>query len=81
MRRTNTRRANVRDGARMTSAACSKAAVPAMSTDCCGVTAPTAAPTAAAAAGVCFERKKRNDDEHHRANASAGRQHRSHGAA
>jgi hypothetical protein len=39
------------------------------------------AATAPATAGVCFECEKRHDDEQHRGNASAGRQHRLHGAA
>ncbi len=44
---------------------------------------PTAAtmPAATAAAGVCFECEKRYDEEQHRGHASAGRQHRPHGAA
>jgi hypothetical protein len=36
---------------------------------------------ATAAAAVCFECEKRHDEEQHRSNASAGRQHRSCGAA
>jgi hypothetical protein len=39
------------------------------------------AATAPATAGVCFECEKRHDDEQRRGNASAGRQHRPHGAA
>jgi hypothetical protein len=38
-------------------------------------------PAATAAAGVCFECEKRHDEEQHRGHASAGRQHRPHGAA
>ena len=38
-------------------------------------------PAATAAAGVCFECEKRYDEEQHRGHASAGRQHRPHGAA
>jgi hypothetical protein len=34
-----------------------------------------------ATAGVCFECDKRHDEEQHRGHASAGRQHRPHGAA
>ena len=35
----------------------------------------------ATTAGVCFECDKRHDEEQHRGHASAGRQHRPHGAA
>jgi len=44
-------------------------------------TVSTAVSTATAAAGVCFECDKRHDEEQHRGHASAGRQHRPHGAA
>ena len=44
-------------------------------------TVSAAVSTATAAAGVCFECDKRHDEEQHRGHASAGRQHRPHGAA
>ena len=44
-------------------------------------TVSAAVSTATATAGVCFECDKRHDEEQHRGHASAGRQHRPHGAA
>jgi hypothetical protein len=44
-------------------------------------TVSAAVSTATATAGVCFECDKRHDEEQHRSHASAGRQHRPHGAA
>jgi hypothetical protein len=41
----------------------------------------SAAVSTATTAGVCFECDKRHDEEQHRGHASAGRQHRPHGAA
>jgi hypothetical protein len=45
------------------------------------VSAAVSTATATATAGVCFECDKRHDEEQHRGHASAGRQHRPHGAA
>jgi hypothetical protein len=64
--------------AKAVAAAVSAATVPA------AMSAPTvSAPTvpAATALRVCFECEKRHDEEQHRSNASAGPQHRPHGAA
>src|SRR6516162_1316680 len=44
-------------------------------------TVSAAVSTATATAAVCFECDKRHDEEQHRGHASAGRQHRPHGAA
>jgi len=54
-----------------------KATVPSASVSA----AMSAAAVSAAAAGICFECEKRHDEEQHRGNASAGRQHRTHGTA
>jgi hypothetical protein len=63
---------------------------PAMPAKACAVPSATMSPAAvsaatatvpAAAAGVYFECEKRHDEEQHRGNATAGRQHRPHGAA
>ena len=70
----------------MRAAAARPANMPAVS----AATVPTAAVStaavstaavSAAAAGICFECEKRHDEEQHRGNASAGRQHRTHGTA
>jgi hypothetical protein len=61
----------------MSAAVSAKAVAAAVST----ATVTAAVSTATAAAGVCFECDKRHDEEQHRGHASAGRQHRPHGAA
>jgi hypothetical protein len=60
-------------GGRHSTAAVSAATVP--------TAAVSTAAVSAAAAGICFECEKRHDEEQHRGNASAGRQHRTHGTA
>jgi hypothetical protein len=57
------------------------AAVAAKSVAATVSTATVSTATATATAGVCFECDKRHDEEQHRGHASAGRQHRPHGAA
>jgi hypothetical protein len=74
---------------RPTAAACPKTYSAAVSAKPAAVSATMPAATvsaatvsaATAAAGVCFECDKRHDEEQHRGHASAGRQHRPHGAA